>query len=165
MRHQELHLVRQDTAVAQNEVFPQARHIGRVEQRHMRLLGRAAALAVVAGAASRDHVHPGVYAVLGKGNNVFTRQIALVEMAAAVSADIAVANKELAVGQARAQIERVDVGHATGADDAVDVNDGLQPGARVVSAVEHRDFAADFPAHFVRGVMRDRLFQRNPGLG
>ena len=67
MRHQKLHLIGQDTAVAQDEVFPQAGHVGGVEQRHMGLLGRAAALAVVAGAAGGDDVHPVVAAVLREG--------------------------------------------------------------------------------------------------
>jgi len=33
MRHQKLHLVGQDAAVTQNEVFPQAGHIGRIQER------------------------------------------------------------------------------------------------------------------------------------
>ena len=48
MGHQKLHLVRQDAAVAQDEVLPQAGHIGRIEQGHVGLLRRAVAFAVVA---------------------------------------------------------------------------------------------------------------------
>lgn len=51
MRHQELHLVGQDAAVAQDEVFPQAGHVGGIQQGHVGLLRRAAALAMVAGPA------------------------------------------------------------------------------------------------------------------
>lgn len=51
MRHEELHLVGQDAPVAQDEVFPEAGDVGRVEQRHTGLLGGTTALAVVAGAA------------------------------------------------------------------------------------------------------------------
>jgi hypothetical protein len=42
------------------------------------LLGRAAALAVVAGAAGRDHVHPVVLAVLGEGDDVLAGELVLV---------------------------------------------------------------------------------------
>lgn len=51
MRHQKLHLIRQDAPVAQDEVFPQAGHVGGVEQGHAGLLRGAVALAVVAGLA------------------------------------------------------------------------------------------------------------------
>ena len=49
------------------------------------------------------------------------------EVVAAVSADVAIAAEELVVGQARFQIKRVDVGHALGADDAIDRDDGCCP--------------------------------------
>lgn len=49
--HQELHLIGQDAPVTQDEVLPQTRHIGRIQQRHVCLLWSAGALAVVAGAA------------------------------------------------------------------------------------------------------------------
>jgi len=165
MRHQKLHLVRQDAAVAQDEVFPQTGHIGRVEQRHVGLLGGAVALAVVAGAAGGDHVHPGVDTVLGKRDDVLARQVFLMEMVAAVGADVAVAGEKLAVGQARLEVEGVDVGHAAGADDAVDGDDGLLAGGGIVAAAEHGDLPTRLPAHFVRRVVDDRLLQRDPRLG
>jgi len=71
MRHQKLHLVRQDTAVAQDEVLPQRGLIGRVQQRHTRLLRRAVALAVVARFTRRHHIHPRVRATLANRANVF----------------------------------------------------------------------------------------------
>ena len=73
MGHQKLHLVGQDAAVAQDEVFPQAGDIRRKEQRHVRLLGRAVTFAVVAGTAGGDHVHPVVHAVLSEGDDVLAR--------------------------------------------------------------------------------------------
>jgi hypothetical protein len=73
----------------------------------------------------------------GKGNDVLARQFGLREKIAAVGADVAVAREQLAVGQAGAQIEGVDVGHAAGADDAVDRDDRLLAGDGVVSTAEH----------------------------
>ena len=48
MCHQKLHLIGQDSAVSQNEIFPEAGHIRGVKQRHACLLGRATAFAVIA---------------------------------------------------------------------------------------------------------------------
>ena len=126
VRHQKRHLVRQDAAVAQDEVFPEAGHIGRVEQRHVGLLGRAVAFAVVARLAGRDHVHPVVLPFLAHGLDVFAGQHVFVEMLAAVGAHVAVAGKQLAVGERGAQVKRVDAGHALGADDGVDGDDRLK---------------------------------------
>ena len=74
MRHQKLHLIRQNPAVTQDEVFPQRRLIRRVKQRHTRLLGRAVALAVVARFTRCHHIHPRVRAALADGANVLAGQ-------------------------------------------------------------------------------------------
>ena len=71
MRHQKLHLIRQDTAITQDEVLPQRWLIRCVKQRHARLLGRAVALAVVARLTRRHHIHPHIGAALAHGANVF----------------------------------------------------------------------------------------------
>ncbi len=82
----------------------------------------------------------------------------------AVRADVAVAAEEFVVGQARLQIKRVDVGHALGANDAVDHDDGLLPCDGIGAAVKHRNLAAGLPAHLVGRVVNDRLLQRYPRL-
>ena len=87
------------------------------------------------------------------------------KMVAAISADVAVANKQLAVGQTGSQIKRVDVGHASGADDAIDPDDRLLAGDGVVAAAKNGDFRPRLPAHFARCVVHDSLFERNPRLG
>ena len=71
MRHQKLHLIRQDTAVTQDEVLPQRWLIRRVKQRHARLLRGAIPLAVVARFTRRHHIHPHIGATLAHGANVF----------------------------------------------------------------------------------------------
>ena len=48
MCHQKSHLIGQDSAVSQNEIFPEAGHIRGIEQGHVGLLRRAAAFAVIA---------------------------------------------------------------------------------------------------------------------
>ena len=123
------------------------------------------ALAVVARTAGGDDIHPFVNAVLGERDDVFTGQVVLVKLPTAVCAQIAVARKQFAIGQARAQAEWADVGHALGADDAVDSDDRLLAGACVEAAMKHGNLRAHFPAHFLRRVVNDRLLQRNPRLG
>jgi enoyl-CoA hydratase/carnithine racemase len=162
VRHQEFHLVRQDAAVSQNEIFPKAGHIGRIQERHVGLLGRAAALAVVARLARCDHVHPGVDALLRERNDVLARELVFVEMPAAVGADVAVPRKKLAVGKPRALGKGVNARHALGADDAVDGNLRLLARDGVVSPAEHSHLRAHLPADFVRCIVDDRLFERYP---
>jgi hypothetical protein len=164
MRHQKLHLIGQDAAVAQNEVFPQAGHIRRVKQRHMRLLGRAGGFAVVAAFAGGDDIHPAIHAALGVGDDVFAREVFFVEMVAAIGADVAVAHEEFAVGQARAQIEGVDIGHAFGANDGRDMNDALLARDGVVPTAKCGHALAHFPAHLFGGIVDDRLLQADPTL-
>ena len=130
----------------------------------MRLLGRAVTFAVVTGTAGGDHVHPVVHTVLSERDDVLARQIRLMKMAPAIGAHIAVTREQLAIGQARTQIKGVDVGHATGADDAVDADHRLQAGDGVVSAAKDGDLAARLPAHFACCVIDDRLLKGNPGL-
>ena len=165
MGHQKLHLIGQNPPIAQDKVFPQTGHIGRVQQRHAGLLGRAVAFAVIAAATRGDHVHPGVHAFLRKRHDVLAREFGLVKGRAAVSADIAVAGEQFVIGQAGAQVKRVDLGHAPRANDAVDADDGLPARDRVVATVKHRDFTPGLPTHLFGGVIHDRLLQTDPRLG
>ena len=164
VNHQKLHLVGQDAAVAQDEVLPQAGHIRGVHQGHARLLGRAVALAVVAAPAGGDHVHPAVQPALAHGPDVLAGEVLIGKMVATVGAQVAVAGKQLAVGDGGAQIERVDVGHTVGADDGVDRDQRLLAGDGVVSAMEHRHLHAHFPAHLIGCVVKHSLFEADPGL-
>jgi hypothetical protein len=117
---------------------------------------------VVAGLAGRDHVHPGVDALLGKGDDVLARELVFVEMPTAVGADIAVPREQLAVGEPRTLREGIDARHALGADDAVDRNLRLLARDGVVAPAKHRHLRAHFPANFVRRVVDHRLFERYP---
>ncbi len=168
MRHQKFHLIGQNSAVAQNKIFPQAGHIGCVEQRHMRLLWRAGGLAVVAVFASGDDIHPTIHTALGIRDDVFAGELVFPVAAAidtAVSANVAVTHEEFAIGEAGAQIEGVDAGHAFGADDGRNVDDALLTGDRVVPAAKCGHALAHFPTHLIGGVMDHRLLHADPALG
>ena len=114
----------------------------------MRLLGGAVAFAVVAGAAGCHHVHPAVLALLRERDDVLAGQGLLGEVITTVGTQVAVARKQLAVGQARLEVEGVDVGYATGADDAVNANHRLQAGDGIVAAAKDGDLATGLPTHF-----------------
>lgn len=163
--HQKLHLVSQDAPVSQDEIFPEAGYVRGKKERHACLLRRAVTLAMVARTAGSHHIHPDIPALLAQRDDVLTGEINLCEMVAAISADIPVSGKQLAVAQARAQIERVDVRYATRADDAVDRDDRLFTGDGIVTTVENSHSCPRFPAHFFRRIVDHRLFKRNPGLG
>ena len=123
MGHEKLHLVGQNAAVSQDEILPQRGRVRGVEQRHARLLGGSGTFAVIAGTAGRDQIHPAVLPAGAHGDNVLASEITLVELPPAIGADTAVTRKELAICQPRQQFVRVDIRHALGADDGVDVND------------------------------------------
>ena len=152
-------MIRQDTAVAQDEVFPQGGHIRGVEQGHLGLLGGAVGFAVVASAARSDHVHPTVHAVLAKGDDVFAGEFGFVEIVAAIRADVAVTGKQFAVGQTRFQFKGIDARHAFGANDAVDGDERLLARDGVVATVVDGDFNTGFPAHLVGRIVGHGLFE------
>ena len=86
------------------------------------------------------------------------------KMLAAVGANIAIAHKEFAVGQAGLELKRVDFGHALGADDAVDNDDGLLTCHGVVTAMKGRNMRTHFPANLIGGVVKYGFFQADPRL-
>ena len=97
MGHQKLHLIGQYPTVSKNKVFPQTGDIRRVKQGHMGLFWCAVAFSVVARLACGYDVHPRIDALLGKWNDVLTRQIGFMEMVAAVSTYIAVADEQFPI--------------------------------------------------------------------
>lgn len=112
---------------------------------------------MIAAFARRDDVHPAIDAALGIGNDVFAGEVIFVKMVAAIRANVAVAHKEFAIGEAGAQIERVDFGDAFRADDGADVNNALLAGDGVVPTAKRGHAFAHFPAHLIGGIVDDRL--------
>lgn len=162
MHPQKLHLVRQDTAIAQDKVFPNARHIRGIKQGHARLLGCSGAFAVVAVAARRHQIHPCVAALLAHWNDVFTRQHIGDKAFPAVRTHIAITGKQFGVGQPRRGRMGVATRDTTGANDAVHLNTGLQPCDGIIAAVKDCHLRPERPAHIVGRVVQHRLFQGNP---
>ncbi len=162
-REQVLHLVGKDAPVAQDEVLVAVGHVRHVEQRHVRLLGRAPALSRVAAPARGHRVGPRVAAAARNGDDVIAREVADHEALAAVGAQLAVAREQHRVGEAR----RVDVRPGAG---ALDREDGLGGDPRSLAvalpaAAELAYFAAERPRDHLLRVVRDRFLQRHPGLG
>ena len=83
---------------------------------------------------------------------------------AAISTHIAIANKQFAIGQARAKFERVDAMNTAGANDAVDLDDGLLARDGVVATMKNGNFLARLPTYILRCLINHGLFKRNPRL-
>ena len=66
MLRQKLHLVGEYSPIGQYQILRAIGHIGQIHQLHARAFGGAVALAFVAGAAGRYHVHPGILSAPGK---------------------------------------------------------------------------------------------------
>ena len=142
----------------------QVRHVGQIHQRHVRLFGKAVALAAVAGAAGGDAVHPGVAAAARGRDDVLARQVVDVEEPAAVGADMAVANEELGVRQ-RGRLPPGAARHAAAhGDDRVNLDARLQAGAPLHAAAQHIERVAERPGDAVAGIDDGRFLGRNPGL-
>jgi hypothetical protein len=67
---QEFHLVGQDPAIAQDQVFGEVRRIRHGQQFHAGFFGRAIGFAVVAALAGSDAVDPYVFAAARSGDHV-----------------------------------------------------------------------------------------------
>ena len=100
MGHQKLHLIGQNAPIAQDEILPQAWNIRRVHQGHIGLFRCTAALAMVAGTASGDNIHPDVNAILCKRDDVLARQAFFGVLLATISAGIPIAREQFGVRQA-----------------------------------------------------------------
>lgn len=161
---QELHLVGQDAAPAQDHVFVQAGHVGQVQQRHACFLGQAAALVAVAGAAGGDAVHPGIVPAARGRDDVLARQVVGVEMAATVGAHMAVAHEQLRVRQRRALPPGTARDRPAYRDDRVHLDARLQAGAPLHAAAQHVERVAQRPGDAVAGVQHGSFLGRKPGL-
>ena len=139
------------------------RHVGNVEKRHPRLLGRAPALARVAAAARGDGVRPRIRAAARNRHDVIAREIADHEAPAAVRAHLAVAHEEHLVGEAGRMAMRARAA-------ALDRQDRTRRDARagavlLPAAPELADLATDRPRDHLLRVVRDRFLELDPSLG
>ena len=162
-RQQIFHLVGEDSPVAQDEVLVPVGHVRDVEQRHVRLLGRAVALARVAAATRGHRVHPRVASAARRRNDVVARQVAVHEPAAAIGAHLPVAREQHRVREPRRVRQRPSRA-------ALDREDrlGREPRTRAValpSAAELANDRAERPRDHLLRVVRDRFLQLHPRLG
>lgn len=87
---QEFHLVRQDMAVLQNEMFKPVGLIRQVQQFQVGFRQHPVGLPVVAMAARRNHVGPHVLASFGHRMHVVPRKVPVLEVFTAVRANVPV---------------------------------------------------------------------------
>ncbi len=105
MSDQEFHLVGQDIAIRQDEMFYPARTIRHGQKRHSGLLRRTATFVDIAGKARGDAVFPRILTAFGQGDDVIASEIAAAVMFAAVQAEHSVAREQRGVGQCRCGFE------------------------------------------------------------
>src|SRR5438270_12554999 len=81
---QELHLIRQDAAVGEDQVLGLVRDVRRIEELHAAFLRQAVAFMAVAVPAGGHHVHPRVAAAARERRDVVASQAEVVELAGAI---------------------------------------------------------------------------------
>src|SRR6185295_15772653 len=162
---QELHLVRQDATVGQDQVFGLVRHVRQVQQFHAGLLGQAVALVPVALSAGGDNVHPGVAPAARQRPDVVPRQAEETEFPCAVGAHVAVAAEQLAVVQRRHLVEAPGGKRlALDGDDRMRRDAGALAGHARDAAVESEGLFAHGPGNQVLGVVEARLLPADPAV-
>ena len=91
MLFQKGHLVGQDIAVRQNQVFDPTRPVRHGQKRHIGLLRRATAFFRIAAEAGADHIFPFITATLRQRLDVVAGQDVLRVFLAAIQAELLVA--------------------------------------------------------------------------
>src|SRR5689334_6499163 len=163
---QELHLVGEDAAVGEDQELGAVRDVGRVQELHVRFLGRAVALLLVAVAAGGHDVHPGVPAAARHRHDVVAGELVGREVAAAEGAHELVAVEELAVVERRDLVESLDGERfAADGDDRVGGDARTLAGAVATTAPEGELLSPQLPRHAFLGVIPDRLLPGDPTMG
>lgn len=88
-------------AQLQIRAWKPVRLLRRADQVHIRLLGRAAALFLIAGLAGGDDVFPALAAALDDRGDVIEGQVVTAEVAIAVLANVIVAQKDIGARNGR----------------------------------------------------------------
>lgn len=122
MGFEEVHLVAQNSAALQVDVFGVGGYEGNGQQLHAGLFGGATGFVIVAAFAGGDDVVPVVSPFLADGGNVITREIAISETVATVQTQVVIAAEQGLIAQGRNV-----VGLMTGFGDAALMggNDGI----------------------------------------
>ena len=124
------HLIREHAPALQEDVLRIGRRERHGQELHAGLLRRARCLGIVAAAAGRHHVAPGVLAAAAERRDMVARQEAVREAGAAVQAEVRVAPEQRLVVERRRigaapQISGI-AGMPQRGDDGIDVDDGAQ---------------------------------------
>src|SRR6476661_9193743 len=163
---QELHLVREDAAVGEDEVLGLVRHVRRIEKLEPAFLRQPIALVPVAMPAGADHVHPGVAPAARERRDVVAGEAEVAELTAAVGAHVAVAAEQLPVIQRRHLVEALGGERlALDGDDRVRGDAGALPGDAGDAAVVGEGLVAQRPGDQVLRIVEARLLPADPAVG
>src|SRR4051812_34857809 len=163
---QELHLVREDAAVGQDQVLGLVRHVRRIEELEPAFLRQAVSLVAVAVPAGREHVHPRVSAATRERRDVVAGQAEVAELAAAVAAHVAIPAEKLPVIQRRYLVEALGSERlALDGDDRVRRDAGALAGDARDAAVVSEGRVAQRPGDEILRVIETRLLPADPAVG
>ena len=162
MIDQELHLVSEDIAVGQDQMFHPARSVRHREQRHFGLLRRAIALAQIARQARADHVLPFVTPPFGYRQHVVTGKFAAGKLRAAVHAQKAVTREQRGVGQRRRRIHRLVATTPGAGDDGVQLQQALRAMQSTETTVHEQARIAERPRDGATRVQADSVLPADP---
>ena len=165
MPRQKVHLVNQDVAVAEDQVFRFIGYVRCVQELHAGLLGGATAFSLVAGSAGGDYIHPDIAPALGYRHDVVACQAQAGQPFAAVGADVLIAVKQLAIVEWRHLVEMATIECAAlDGDDAVGADFRALASHAADAAMDGEAVLADAPGHQILGVVEARVLPRYPAM-
>src|SRR6185437_5745192 len=159
---QEFHLVGQDVAVGQDQVFHPARLVGNGEQRHRGLLRRAPALLQIARETRRNDVLPDVLTAARQRHDVIAGEFPAGAVTTAVQADIAIAREQGGVAERGRRINGAAVAAAAARHDRMQAQDALVATVAVEAAVQGQAGLTQRPRDGFADIKACRILPADP---
>src|SRR6185437_13277149 len=159
---QKFHLVGQDVAVGQDQVFHPARLVGNGEQRHRGLLRRAPAFLQIAREARRNHVLPDVMTAARQRHHVVAGEFPAGAVTTAVQAEIAIAREQGGVAERGRRIDGTAVAAAAARHDRMQAQGALVADVAVEAAVQGETGVTQRPGDRFAHVQASRILPADP---
>ncbi len=163
LSQQELHLIGENAAIAEQQILRPGRRKRYRQQGHLRFVRSAVVLATVTTAAGGHHIGPDIPALARNGNDVVTGQFADRKVLATVHAEMMIAVKQGLIGQGgRPDLAKMATAHG---NDRMNVELGMNATAPAYSTVGSEKRTPESPGNITPDIMGGGFFPGFPGHG
>jgi hypothetical protein len=162
LRAQKFHLVRQDTAIAQEQVLRQVGNVRNSEQGHVGLFRGSPAFMGITAAAGRHHIGPMITPASGDGFDVIPGEVFIVVFTPAIQTHVTVAAEQFTVGQGRHVPFVSKFVFAAHRYDGVDFDNTLLAGETGCATMQGKGVVSSRPCNHIAGIDTYRFLPENP---